>query len=578
MKNRLKRLFFDRSGLWLAVSSVLFVIAWRGWVVAHKSAHIQEMADELGSIGEFQHLDNRLYPNHSNTYLVFGQYTENGVGIFFCDTTDGKKKLVCEQPEKGWRGWLNFGMLGWSPDDRFFACAFPPNDPRQPQQEIIIYNGDTGEAVITLGAGNNKLTDFAWLTSDSFVYAFSDGNNHYGTVIKQKPDGNWVQASNFRKLGNEEMTGLVATSSHSIAWQQGTSLWTLDFVDGTPQKIWESSTNQLHSFTYSEKDGLFYMTCGDETHWFQICFRPPTGLNPQGIVLDYPELTDDKANDATLRNESGLIIFYVKAAHNSEWKRFPLQGQIQNYQVNGDCLYITGDLTNQPPGIWKYDFNSGECAYIISALDYPLKYAQLVYALSGTSTNSVGHLAHYQIWQPTHFEAGKKYPLVIGQTPYLGWVPYPQIAANGGCYFLLVERPSWSAGLNDWSEDVMTAYDLMAKNPNVDTNHVYLFGASAETALLSQLLAEKTDLWRGAILFNPTLIPDPSAVRICKLLILDGTDDSDAVKEWIDYQNKAAQEGITVNLALVNGAQHIFKSTASEREKTRQLARFLFGD
>jgi len=95
---------------------------------------------------------------------------------------------------------------------------------------------------------------------------------------------------------------------------------------------------------------------------------------------------------------------------------------------------------------------------------------------------------------------------------------------------------------------------------------------------LTRLLAEKPDLWLGAILFNPSAVPDPSAVRISKLMILDGTDDGDAVVRWTRYQNEAAQAGIEVNLALINGAQHIAKSTGSEREKTTQLARFLFGD
>lgn len=76
---------------------------------------------------------------------------------------------------------------------------------------------------------------------------------------------------------------------------------------------------------------------------------------------------------------------------------------------------------------------------------------------------------------------------------------------------------------------------------------------------------------------NPVSTPDPSTVRISRMLILDGTDDGDAIKRWTDYQNKAALEGITVKLAFVEGAQHVSHSTANEHKKSEEFARFLFG-
>jgi hypothetical protein len=176
--------------------------------------------------------------------------------------------------------------------------------------------------------------------------------------------------------------------------------------------------------------------------------------------------------------------------------------------------------------------------------------------------------------------AGKKYPLVLGQTPYsfLGWFCYPQVAANSGCFFMLVERPGWSEGLDNWTEDVLTARAFMAQNPAVDVKRVYLFGASAETPPLCQLLADQPDWWWGAILFNPTFPPDPAAVRIRRLLMLDGDEKGDVIKHWTDYQNQAARAGLAVDLAWLSGAGHIAISAGSEREKATQLAHFLSGD
>jgi hypothetical protein len=574
---QLKRKLGEWSGLELALVAALSVLAWRGWVVARKPAHLMDMANELGSIGEFQHLADCLFPNHSNTCLVYSQYTEKGVGFFFCNLADQKKKLICEQAEKGW-SWQKYGMLGWSPDDQFFACAYPPNDPRQPAEEIIVVNGATGEVVVKLVA-SNMLTEFAWLTGHSFANAFWDGENRDVAVVEQKPDGSWIQAQLFKQLHNKEMSDLMATSDHSVAWRQGASLRALDFAVGRAEKIWESNSNKLERVSYSGKDGRFNLTCSDSTHWFQIRFRLPTRLNPQGMEDNLPQ-TGDETKHAYLHTDAGTNMFQVGPDRNPAQVVFSWAGQVMNYQMNGDSLYVISDMPGEPYGIWKYDFNSGTSNRVVSALDHPLQYAKIVRGIFGSFTNSSGRLAHYQIWPPTHLTAGKKYPLVLGQTPYsfLGWMPYPQIAANGGCYCALVDRASWFGGLENWGEDVMAARDLMTKDPNVDAGQVYLFGASAETAPLTELLVEHPGMWLGAILFNPSATPDPSTVRISKLMILDGTDDGDSVVRWTRYQNQAALAGMAINLALINGAQHIAKSSGSEREKTTQLARFLFGD
>jgi len=319
------------------------------------------------------------------------------------------------------------------------------------------------------------------------------------------------------------MSDLMATSDHSVAWRQGASLRSLDFAVGRAEKIWESTSNKLERVSYVGKEGLFHLTCSDARHWFEIRFRAPTKQNPQGTVVDKLPQSGEETKHAYLRTEGGTNRFQVGPDRNPSQVVFSWLGQVMNYQMNGDSLYVISDMPGEAYGIWKYDFNAGTSNRVVSALDHPLKYAKIARGIFGSFTNSTGRVAHYQIWPPTHHTAGKKYPLVLGQTPYLflGWMPYPQIAANGGCYCVLVDRASWFGGLENWSEDVMAAHDLMKKDPNLDAGQVYLFGASAETAPLTRLLAEKPDLWLGAILFNPSAVPDPSAVRISKLMILD---------------------------------------------------------
>jgi hypothetical protein len=85
-------------------------------------------------------------------------------------------------------------------------------------------------------------------------------------------------------------------------------------------------------------------------------------------------------------------------------------------------------------------------------------------------------------------------------------------------------------------------------------------------------------LWRGAIYFVPEVVSIPSNLGISRMLIIDGTDDGVATNSLTKSADEAALSGISVNLSLVPGAAHVFRSTASERESDRQLARFISGD
>src|SRR5208283_651998 len=122
----------------------------------------------------------------------------------------------------------------------------------------------------------------------------------------------------------------------------------------------------------------------------------------------------------------------------------------------------------------------------------------------------------------------------------------------------------------------MQLYETLANNPNIDTNLVYLFATSAESGYLSQFVAEKPDLWRGVILLNPVVEPGLSNTHLSRIFIVGGTDDvNNSVEQLTKYQDEAARAGIPVKLVVQNGVQHITRSIATERERTRQFARFL---
>jgi dipeptidyl aminopeptidase/acylaminoacyl peptidase len=574
----LKRAVSNRMGLGLVLLVLSFVIGWRLLVIAcsHTPPHWSAIAREIGSIA---HFESSLYPNESGTRAVFSQDVEKGVGIYFCETDSGKTKLLCEQLEKGY-SWQRFGMLGWSPDDKLFAYAVPLKhqlNEGQREEQIVVCNGLSGEAVAKISADPN-LYELAWLAPHSFVY--STDFNYDLRLIGQNPDGKWVLRQVFEKVATNKLETLTAISESSVAWQKENEIWTLDFSTSAFKKIWESTTNQLESFTYSRETGEYHLICSDETGWLFV------DLDPQGSVLD---VTRDRKQEryAYLRDEAGTNVFYIKAKADSQPTRVVWQGAVEDHMdpigdyisngkyLYGDCLFFTGDLPGQPVGLWQYNTQNEILRCLASGLKRPLARASIVVPRSGVITNALGKQMSYHIWEPVKVDAGKKYPLIITQTTY-GWSPYQQVAAQDGYYFATVARPFWSdKTIYNWGADMMALYAIMIKNPNIDTNRVFLFATSMDTAFLSQLVSERPDLWRGAILINPSAVPNLSFWHNPKIFIVAGRNQAGEVGRLTKYQDAAAKLGIPVKLVLQKDSEHIPRSVATERGRTVQLAKFL---
>src|SRR6185312_250147 len=103
---------------------------------------------------------------------------------------------------------------------------------------------------------------------------------------------------------------------------------------------------------------------------------------------------------------------------------------------------------------------------------------------------------------PANFSPKRKYPLVLGNSPY-SWTPFPLAAANAGYFFVTVDRPSWMSPMDDWTEKLMTGYKDLAKNPNIDTNRVFLCGRSVESSGVTWIYSQNPRLWKGVIFFDP---------------------------------------------------------------------------
>jgi hypothetical protein len=184
-------------------------------------------ASEIGSIGLSKEgqSNEELIPNQDGTKVIFYQETETGVGTYFCEPASGKIKLLFEQKEKGYS--LQCGMLGWSPDGRYFAVGVPANvDAFDYVKSILVYDSLSVTPVATLSAdGFSWDSKFLWLSAHSFARTT---HNQAWLEYEQMSDGNWQQTQVIKRFCEEKMVGLIAIAPRLLAWQQGNELWTYE--------------------------------------------------------------------------------------------------------------------------------------------------------------------------------------------------------------------------------------------------------------------------------------------------------------------------------------------------------------
>jgi hypothetical protein len=287
-----------------------------------------------------------------------------------------------------------------------------------------------------------------------------------------------------------------------------------------------------------------------------------------GHGSSYAYLTNDLAGSA----------FCIQNGEMAKPIAIPWYGGVRSFTLNGEQLFFSGNPDGQTPGIWEYDIKSQTFKGIVSSISDLLKNNIGSPSLCQVMTNSLGEQRYYHLWRPAHVLPDQKYPVLLAQE-LNSWFPYFQIAAQSGCYVAVVDRPffnTWDGEPeNTWVEDVSSLYEIMAHNPNIDTNRVYLYADSRETSFLSELMNERPSLVKGAILFSPSGLPDASILQNKRILIVDGKLDGDATKRLSEFQDQAIRKGNTVTFFLQDDAGHIPASGTTERNRATQFAKFV---
>jgi hypothetical protein len=555
---------------------------WRMWAVAQRPAHLAEIADELGSAAEFRAPP---APNHAGTKVVVAQDTEKGIGVHLCDIVNHTKKLVYEEEQQNYFV-PRFGLFSWSPDDSFFAYT-RQTEPKVWTGVLVICDGTTGSNVSVIPAGH-FISQLAWLSHDGFAY-LTDTQDLL--VYNRNARGRWIQTqyiTNATSGKDNEAQGFTAVSTNQIAWRLGNGLFTLEFgSNNVPVKIWESTNASVLDSFYSSDVGKFLLTCKRENERIFEVFDPAnksltelgrTGCPPADSITK-AALINQGNGYSYLSNRAGMYTCYVKTNVSAETVSVLGQYEIRYCAASGETLYLAGSSENEPRGIWKYQIASKSLQCVVPASDRDFQYTRFITPVCGLVTNASGIEWNYNVWPPAHVSPGKKYPIILGATPY-SWTPYPQAAANAGYYFATVNRPGWGEeSLKDWSERVMCLYyETVAKLPSIDTNRVFLYARSGETTKMYGLISQKPKLWKGTVIFDPGSPPPLSSPYLTKILIVAGADDGDATFWLPQTQEKAAESGIQIWLYFLLHSAHDSFGTAVQQVRVRHLVDFLSGD
>ena len=550
-------------------------------LAAKQPPHTKEIIEELLHV---RVPTGKVVPNHADTKLLYVKYTTSDTwAIYMFDVKSGSTKLLRQIGMGGLK------VLGWSPDDRFFAYA------RNLNTEIDICDGQSGKEcsrnIVSGGASKG-----VWLSSETFLC--SDDNQI--VELSLRPDG-WSKTLFYTTPGTNawthsggssdtlpigEIRSLSALDSNSVLWQQSNVIYSQS-KGQSPCVIWRATNCTLLEFSFSSESNSFLLHCQGGQGDFLAEYNPGNRAITDITRLDtgkYQPIEAQWINHAkgyAYLDQSlfALNKLVIKITRSSPPIIFPWQDNFTGFFINGLQLYVITSKAGEPPGIWRCDLSSGSSVCLVSSIDHPFKYAAYAPVQTEYMTNTLGERLIYYLFRPTTFDKVNKYPLVVcswggGQTGY-SWDRLEQGIANCGGYFICVDRAG--RGGDKWAGDTLSACEYVSKHYPIDTNSIYLMGVCAGAPFATDLLESKPDIWKGAFLFTVPRFPISARMRAHSIALDSGilgfSDDEKA--GLFKSQADLAALGIRPILTAHPNAGHLVRTVALDRERMEQLAEFI---
>ncbi len=570
----IKGLPSKKSAIVLTLTVPTLVFLWHLAALACRPVHFNKIVSELGSatIGRFY----TLMPDHSEESLAFMQAEENGYGIYLCKIGEGKRILIDEDLYSQ-KGSPHQTLLGWSPDDDLFAFSRYKN-----RWEIVICDGETGETRATIPI-NDKVLYGTWLSPQKLAFVNRGFTIFTVNGAKRKWD---APKPLFGKRESVPIQNVTALGANAVAWQQGNTIWSCGESSPVPVKIWDSKTNFLIQFSLSSASNKILLNYQNTKGQFLACFHlgqpdrleDVTRVNTNEYHVGNLTLINNGKGYAFLSQIGTSNILFAKWDDSRDLDQFVWPDQISRFVPGQHEIFVASSLNNGPTGIWKYDLASGSADCVVPRADDNLFYNITTTAEWNHITNSSGNPLTYYLYVPPGQVSKQKHPLIIGVDGIapagFAWNPNFQGFADCGYFYAYVER--YQRDYFEWGQDVLSVYKRLAKRPDIDTNRVYLYGVSAGTGPVSELLSQKPGLWRGAVLLSAGALPDPFQIPGKRIFVDGGGLDPGFNQRVRQFQQNAAKAGIPVTLMIFPGLDHMLNRTPyAEKEQFREVMLFL---
>ena len=358
---------------------------------------------------------------------------------------------------------------------------------------------------------------------------------------------------------------------------QSPAVWCDPGFDGMTGLAYSKETGELLiSRTENGRDSIWRLntTSGSDANPIQVMQGPSMrDVQWAGEGKFVYASHDQDWTELRLADLSGKENKLLLGSKTVEWfKMAPDQKQV----------FLFGSLSNEPvAGIWRHDLASDAWQHVISSSDSPSVHARAVVALHRTMNLPGGNVT-YTLFRPADFNRHKKHPLVIGDTVIADAIygeSFMTSMAACGATVAVVERPWWTVGLQQWTQNVQALYEKLKSDPTVDTGQVYLFAAGDETPYLCRLVEDNPAPWRGLIVTGSGQLPDFSGaprfqprpkILVCFGELLRQGDQLDG------YQQDMLPEGALVEYVVSPGETMRYVGEAAKHQRIEAMAHFIF--
>jgi len=568
-------------GIWIVLSVMVFLTARIVWCRPHSPHHIQQLAKDFSSIDAFR---DPPVVNHAGTLIGMVHNTPQGMGVFIANIPAKTEQTICEAKEADVVG--DPHVFGWSSDDSTFAYRW----------NINLHFVNTNAVECPGAIPTPYLKSFTWLSPDSCAYIDSSTNADSDTqlAIAKQINGRWQETASWPLTAtNGTPRSLLAMGSNAVVWYAGNSIWRMDLSTGEIKPLYSTPPKcAISSLSYSKDTGqfLFIETTNRARTVSLFAFSNGSKVlkrTGKTLISDAQWINKGKGYAYLIPAGDNASLF-IQAGDGQVKRTFFSDGQIAGIFCDGESpnVYALASYTNEAPSIWLCNTASGDAQCLLSPWGFAAFPVCFQPALVDYAPMPDKHEERFVLIPPANFSRHKKYPLVIGMQGYdwmnVAHATYSQAIANRGAFVALTgyhftrETPE---ALIAYTNNVLAVYNQLAKNPNVDTNRVYLFAFSLSTIVVNHLIDDYPRRWRGVMLFGPTAgLPTPKAGRFPPILVTAGSDEEWLWKQFPAYQEKLAQAGISMEWFVHSDEGHIERSQNTMYQRTLLMGKMIFGD